>query len=504
MNGIAKLYDKVLAGRFEQWYRPMPEQAGAQKERGCAEQIAALRLLIDTARSKKLPLFITFVDYEKAFDRVSRQTLINLLAEKGCGSRFLSALAKSLEKTVNLIGKETLNTFEGVKQGGATSCSLFTFYLDHITARINTHGEDDYLKDLHCLLLMDDTAIVATSRQAMQAKLNILVESSQYLNMKLHPTKCEYISINADDTTPFYLTNCQISHTTSYKYLGSIISNNTYLKQLEDHAQASMKHVNKYNAFTYKHNEAPFWIKKRVLESCVRSTLFYSSESWLTNQIKPITKLYTSCIKQLLGVRNQTAQDVVLAETGFASANAIIKQRQAMFYKNQKMKVDTPLAKAMKIAEQQKTPSHAYITSLIQQEQNFIDSDISLRKTRMLNSQSTKVQAYLTINPELKVHSLYSPVEDIPEYARTSLTRFRTSSHYLKIETGRWSRVARENRTCQCQESVQSEEHVVTACPLTLNMHPNFRTLKEAMNHAPKDLAMIVHKILEFFKNYEG
>ena len=52
-----------------------------------------------------------------------------------------------------------------------------------------------------------------------------------------------------------------------------------------------------------------------------------------------------------------------------------------------------------------------------------------------------------------------------PRDQRVEVTRFRTSSHRLKIETGRWSRIARERRLCDCgQEMIQDEIHVIESC----------------------------------------
>ncbi len=65
MLALAKLYDAVLSARFKLWYRPRYEQAGAQKGRGCEEQILTRRMLIDVARKCKYPLYITFIDYQK-------------------------------------------------------------------------------------------------------------------------------------------------------------------------------------------------------------------------------------------------------------------------------------------------------------------------------------------------------------------------------------------------------------------------------------------------------
>ena len=47
-------------------------QAGAQESRDCIEHVLALRLIIDYAKQDKQKLFIVFVDFSKAYDRVPR------------------------------------------------------------------------------------------------------------------------------------------------------------------------------------------------------------------------------------------------------------------------------------------------------------------------------------------------------------------------------------------------------------------------------------------------
>ena len=104
MAALAKLYDMVLAARFSLWYRPRLEQAGAQKGRGGEEQTLAVRLLIDTARKTNIQLYICFVDYQKAYDKVDRFELLQKLDQHGCGSRYLRAIAESLKHSTGIIG----------------------------------------------------------------------------------------------------------------------------------------------------------------------------------------------------------------------------------------------------------------------------------------------------------------------------------------------------------------------------------------------------------------
>ena len=52
----------------------------------------------------------------------------------------------------------------------------------------------------------------------------------------------------------------------------------------------------------------------------------------------------------------------------------------------------------------------------------------------------------------------------MPDYLRITFTRFRLSSHRLRIEVGRWSRTPRDQRLCFCGTGVQDEFHLFQ-CP---------------------------------------
>ena len=92
------------------------------------------------------------------------------------------------------------------------------------------------------------------------------------------------------------------------------------------------------------------------------------------------------------------------------------------------------------------------------------------------SSNRSKFISYVSANPKLKVHSVHMKSDNyIPEYARTSFTRLRLSSHHLKIETGRWSRTPRESRLCDCPlNAMQDEQHVVKDCVITSSVRDNF------------------------------
>ena len=106
----------------------------------------------------KKVLYITCINYQKAYDRANRHTLLQYLENLGCGSKFLVALQRSMAAT-GTIENESFDTTSGMKQGGSSSVKLFTAYIDPTIDAVNSLGPDDWLEKTHILLLMDDTPL---------------------------------------------------------------------------------------------------------------------------------------------------------------------------------------------------------------------------------------------------------------------------------------------------------------------------------------------------------
>ena len=104
---------------------------------------------------------------------------------------------------------------------------------------------------------------------------------------------------------------------------------------------------------------------------------------------------------------------------------------------------------------------------------------VQIIQSRIRNVDTTRFTTYLSINPNLSIHPMYHSQSNPPlEHHRIAATRLRLSSHYLRIETGRWARIPREQRFCPCREDLQTESHVVTTCPLTNFLRIEFDELK--------------------------
>ena len=176
------------------------------------------------------------------------------------------------------------------------------------------------------------------------------------------------MTVNGTDTQPFVLGNMSVAYTNTYTYLGATISTETITKQVQRHVRAKASHVMKFTSFLTKNNEAPFSVKKAVWQGALNSAIFYSCETWLTPDLKAAESTYMSTLKQLIGVRASTCNDIVLVETGMVNANNYIKTRQGRFLSRLRSRddfQDSYIGNTIAMSIQQRAPSGRILQKLL-------------------------------------------------------------------------------------------------------------------------------------------
>ena len=122
------------------------EQAGFRQDRSCTDQIATLRIIVEQSIEWNSSLYVNFVDYEKAFDSLDRETLWKILRHYGVPMKLVNMIKNSYEgMSCRVIhdGKLT-NNFEirtGVRQGCLLSPFLFILAIDWIM-KTETKGKE--------------------------------------------------------------------------------------------------------------------------------------------------------------------------------------------------------------------------------------------------------------------------------------------------------------------------------------------------------------------------
>ena len=220
----------------------------------------------------------------------------------------------------------------------------------------------------------------------------------------------------------------------------------------------------------------PFTVKQAVLHGAINSVLLDGCESWCTDNLrcvdtavlgctdnlKCVDTAVLGCLKVMLGVRNQASSEAVYIETGATPISEEIRRRQMNFISKVRERDDfanTPLGRAIHLAGTVGSPMGVYYRKLLTLDANPTFVALDAIKQRVTSSDATRLVTYRSLKTCLNVHPVYTNNE-VNELYRISFSRLRLSSHYLRIETGRWSWIPRPNRTCTCGNNIQTEGHV--------------------------------------------
>nr|KAG5707948.1 hypothetical protein BaRGS_031679 [Batillaria attramentaria] len=156
--------------------------------RSCADQIASLRIIVEQSLKWNSPLYISFIDYEKAFDSVDREVLWKLLRQGyGVPGKIISLIWCTYQDTSRRIAhtsqlSESFEVKTGVHQECLLSPFLFLLVIDWImkttTASRKNGIQWTLWTQLDDLDFADDLALLSHSHSEMQDKTTL----SSYLS----------------------------------------------------------------------------------------------------------------------------------------------------------------------------------------------------------------------------------------------------------------------------------------------------------------------------------
>ena len=198
-----KVLNRVILDRVKDAVDPQlrDQQAGFRRNRSCADQIASLRIIIEQSLEWNSPLYINFIDYEKAFDSVDRQTLWKLLRHYGVPVKIVSLIQciyQDMGCRVVHAGQtsEKFQVKTGVRQGCLLSPFLFLLVIDWIM-RETTRGKNNGIQwtlfeQLDDLDFADDLALLAHNQNQMQDKPRRLETFYAKTGLKINLRKTEF------------------------------------------------------------------------------------------------------------------------------------------------------------------------------------------------------------------------------------------------------------------------------------------------------------------------
>jgi len=124
------------------------EQAVFHHNRSCVDQINTLRVIIEQSVEFQSPLYMLFVDYQRAFDSLSRTWIWDELKVRGLPSKFVNIIKECYEGFSCRILHEgqlsdSIKTTSEVRQGCLLSPLLFLLVMDGVLRRALMERKED-------------------------------------------------------------------------------------------------------------------------------------------------------------------------------------------------------------------------------------------------------------------------------------------------------------------------------------------------------------------------
>ena len=366
--------------------------------------------------------------------------------------------------------------------------------MDELVAHLQQHCvEEPLIRTMHCLLHADDTAVISTNRALFVRKCNVMVGYFNDNSLSLNLPKSSYLIINGgenDSKCNLQLDFGALEYKSSSVYLGAVVTDTGNITHdIEKFVDLKRPNVTvKYNNFVRTNHLAPLGIKLNVLDVCASSALVYASETWGTANVPSLEVAYRLGLKRALSVRETTNTEFVYIEADRYPLFIRLSKQQLKFWITLSTYLEEnpehPLAGLIECGRNINLKFIKHYDNLQQEfgdpqncqkllSERFREEWETKIKRKAGNDEQSRCGVYLLVNPQLAPPKQR---HDILEIERIMISRYRSGSHNLRIETGRmtYPLIPREERICCCNAGVQSMHHVLFDCPLLAELHEEY------------------------------
>ncbi|KAK3533963.1 hypothetical protein QTP70_034997 [Hemibagrus guttatus] len=194
-----KVYSRVLERRVRPLVEPriQEEQCSFRSSRGTLDQLYTLHRVLEGSWEFAQPVHMCFVDLEKAFDRVPRGILWEVLWEYGVWGPLLRAVRSLYNRSRSLVRiasckSDLFPVHVGLRQGCPLSPVLFIVFMDRIS-RCSQGLEGDRFGDhrISSLIFADDVVLLAPSSLDLQHALGHFAAECEAAGMRVSTSKSE-------------------------------------------------------------------------------------------------------------------------------------------------------------------------------------------------------------------------------------------------------------------------------------------------------------------------
>jgi hypothetical protein len=297
LPSLYKLFSSILEKRISKTIennQPV-EQAGFRSGFSTMDHVHTVELLIEKYQEFQKPLYIAFIDYQKAFDTLSHFSIWQSLKAQHVEPQYINILKYLYENSTSRVQLEKtgppIRIERGVRQGDPISPKIFIAVLESIISKLNWTklGIPINGKHLHHLRFADDIVLFSERFSELEYMIHTLQTGSRETGLEINFNKTKIMTNSIE--IPLKIDDTEMEYVHNYIYLGKQIS---FDRNNNDHEIERRIKIT-WNKF-WSHKEIlkstlPIKFKKQIMDSCLLPSLTYAAQTWkftlkIRNKIK--------------------------------------------------------------------------------------------------------------------------------------------------------------------------------------------------------------------------
>ncbi|KAL3693672.1 hypothetical protein R1sor_007323 [Riccia sorocarpa] len=460
------------------------------------------------------------IDFSKAFDSVSQEQLWIWLRELNVPGELMNAVAVLYESVcvkVNRHGDGVSSTL-GVIQGCPLSPTLFGLLIDKLYWQLGAELEEDgcfVLRTIQTFIFADDVVLFTRSEDQLLKQLEALQHFCNLSGMKVNISKTKWMCSGPRPTCDIIFQDSPVEECKVYKYLGiDVAASLSWAKCAKSRAASGTRALCCMRQRCRKAGLFSWALRFRLFAALVQAAVLYAVVIWGSalpvsswNKVERVHKMF---LQEEMGVRSQVPYTILLSESGRLPLEvegliltlkyvARVKSQNDNRYSHQAFIASHGqgwYADVCRWSARWGYPDEYWDFK------NLREDVTRLAIRRLWENPTTRQSYYLrditTLEPYSEKGYLSS---DLAWDLRRIIAQFRTSSHTLGVETGRWHGLPRKQRTCTLcpMEKTESEYHNLLICPYFLDIQQthgiDFSNLHHLFALPPLDLGHYLNAV---------
>ena len=230
---LLKIIAKRLAMKLNE--EISEEQAGFRPGKGTRDQVMNLKMVLEKNRERGNDVFLCFIDYSKAFDRVAHDILWNDMHNMGFPTHLILLIKAMYDQQQAAVRTsygltEWFEIGQGVRQGCIISPHLFNIYAEAIMRNALENFEGSITVGGHKITKLryaDDVVLIAGSIEELQDLVERVKLESEKVGLFLNTQKTKVMKVQQNPSDGGIVIDGETAETvTTFKYLGAIFTSN--------------------------------------------------------------------------------------------------------------------------------------------------------------------------------------------------------------------------------------------------------------------------------------